>query len=71
MNAIGLVIDADQIENKRDCTVNEYNAFLCEMGNRSCLCWTLSPELSCVIEYSAGAISEESIFRMAESVSVS
>ena len=71
MNAISLVIDADQIENRRECKVNEYDAFLCELGGRSYLCWTLSPELSCVIEYSAGAISEESLFRMAESVPVS
>ena len=71
MNAIGLVIDADQIENKRECKVNEYDACLCALGDRSYLCWTLSPELSCVIEYSAEAISEESIFRMAESVPVS
>ena len=68
MNAIGMVIDADQIETRRKCMVNEYNAFLCELGDRSYLCWTPSPELSCVIEYSAEAISEESIFRMAESV---
>ena len=71
MNAIGLVIDADQIENKRECKVNEYDACLCALGDRSYLCWTLSPELSCVIEYSAEAISEENIFRMAESVPVS
>ena len=71
MNAIGMVIDADQIETRRKCMVNEYNAFLCELGDRSYLCWTPSPELSCVIEYSAEAISEESIFRMAESVPVS
>ena len=70
MNAIGMVIDADQIETRRKCMVNEYNAFLCELGDRSYLCWTPSPELSCVIEYSAEAISEESIFRMAESVPV-
>ena len=71
MNAIGMVIDADQIETRRKCMVNEYNAFLCELGDRSYLCWTLSPVLSCVIEYSAETISEESIFRMAESVPVS
>ena len=70
MNAIGMVVDMTRIENKRECTVNEYDAFLCELGGRSYLCWTLSPELSCVIEYSAGAISEESLFRMAESVPV-
>lgn len=71
INAIGMVIDPELVGNKRECRVNEYDAFLCELGDRSYLCWTLSPELSCVIEYSAEAISEESIFRMAESVPVS
>ena len=71
MNAIGMVVDMTQIENKRERKVNEYDAFLCELGDRFYLCWTLSPELSCVIKYSAEAISEESIFRMAESVPVS
>ena len=71
MNAIGMVIDLDLIENKRECKVNEYSGFLCELGDRSYLCWTLSPEISCVIEYSPETISEESVFRMAESVPVS
>ena len=68
MDAIGLVIDISQIENKRECTVNEYDAFRCELGDRTYLCWTLSPETSCVIEYDADVISEENILRMAESV---
>ena len=68
MDAIGLVIDVSQIENKRDCMVNEYDAFLCVQGDRSYLCWTLSPKISCVIEYSQGTVEEASIFRMAESV---
>lgn len=71
MNAIGIVIDPELIENKQECRVNEYDAFLCELGDRSYLCWTLSPELSCVIEYSKGVVEEGSIFRMAESVPVS
>ena len=70
MNAIGMVIDPELIENKQDCKVNEQAAFLCELGDRSYLCWTLSPEISCVIEYSKGVIDEASIFRMAESVPV-
>ena len=69
MEAIGLVIDMSQIENRRECTVNEYDAFLCEIGEGTYLCWTLSSEISCVIEYDADVISEESILRMAESVS--
>ena len=71
MNAIGIVIDPELIENKRECIVNEYDAFLCELGDRSYLCWTLSPEISCVIEYSKGTVEESSIFRMAESVPMS
>ena len=31
MNAIGIVIDLELIENKRECRVNEYDAFLCEL----------------------------------------
>ena len=71
MNAIGMVVDMTQIENKRECKVNEYDAFLCVQRDRSDLSWTLSPETSCVIEYSRGTVDETSIFRMAESVPVS
>ena len=68
MNAIGMVIDLNQIENRRECTVNEYDAFLCEIGDRSYLCWTLTPETTCVIEYSVNTVNEAAILRMAESV---
>ena len=67
-DAIGMVIDFTQIQNRRDCKVNAYEAFQCEMGERSYLCWTISPEISCVIEYSADVNVEADIFRMAESV---
>lgn len=67
-DAIGLVIDFAQIQNRRDCKVNAYDAFRCDMGERSYLCWTISPEISCVIEYGADSIAEADISRMAESV---
>ena len=69
-DAIGMVIDFAQIQNRQDCKVNQYDAFQCEMGERSYLCWTISPEISCVIEYSADVNDEADIFRMAESVKV-
>ena len=69
-DAIGMVIDFAQIRNRRDCKVYEYDAFQCEMGERSYLCWTISPEISCVIEYSADVNDEADILRMAESVKV-
>ena len=68
-DAIGMVIDFAQIQNRQDCKINEYDAFRCEMGERSYLCWTISPEISCVIEYSADVNDEADILRMAESVS--
>lgn len=67
-DAIGMVIDFAQIQNRRECKVNAYDAFQCEMGEQSYLCWTISPEISCVIEYSADTVLETDIFRMAESV---
>ena len=67
-DAIGMVIDFTQIKNRRECKVNAYDAFQCEMGDSSYLCWTISPEISCVIEYSADTVAETDIFRMAESV---
>ena len=69
-DAIGMVIDFAQIQNRRECKVNGHDAFQCEMGERSYLCWTISPEISCVIEYSADVNDEADIFRMAESVQV-
>ena len=69
MDAIGMVIDVGLIDNKSECTVNEYDAFRCELNDRTYLCWTLSPKISCVIEYSADITEESDIFRMAERVS--
>lgn len=67
-DAIGMVIDFAQIKNRRECKVNEYDAFQCEIGERSYLCWTISPEISCVIEYSTDVNNEADIFQMAKSV---
>ena len=71
INAISMVVDMTQIENKRECKVNRYDAYLCELGDRSYLYWTLSSELSCVIEYSKESVDEADILLMAASVPVS
>lgn len=68
MNAIGLVVDISQIENKRECTVNEYDAFQCEVSDRTYLCWTLSPEISCVIEFDMDVTDGNDILHMAQSI---
>ena len=67
-DVISMVIDFAQIQNRQDCKVNEHDAFQCEIDDRSYLCWTISPEISCVIEYSADKSDEADIFRLAASV---
>ncbi|MBP3700594.1 MAG: hypothetical protein J6I64_01765 [Lachnospiraceae bacterium] len=66
--ALEVVIDFDQASGHRDCKVGDWPAVLCEKDGRTYLCWTISPEYSCVIKYDAEAVAEEDIFRMAESV---
>lgn len=68
MSAFELMIDYPAIENRRSCEVNGLEAFQCKIGERAYLCWTISPTMSCVIEYAAGSISDEDIFQMAEIV---
>ena len=66
--ALEMVIDLDQASDRRDCSVGDWPAVLCVKDGRTDLCWTISPEYSCVIEYDAEAVTEKEIFHMAESV---
>lgn len=67
-SVIGQVIDLTSIEDRQECLVNSWSAIQCELDGRAYLCWTISPEVSCIIEYTPGSIAEEDIFRIAESV---
>ena len=66
--AIAAVIAPDEAESYRECTVSGLPAAICQKGGRAYLCWTIIPELSCVIEYDPTVESEEDMLRMAESV---
>ena len=66
--AIASVIDPAEAENCRECTVSGLPAAIYQKDGRAYLCWTIIPELSCVIEYDPAVESEEDMLRMAESV---
>ena len=66
--ALDQVVDIDALNNSRDCDVNGKEAVIGELDGLTYLCWTISPKYSCVIEYTAGTVAEDDIFRMAESV---
>ena len=67
-DAISAVISPDEVESCRDCTVSGLPAAIYQKDSRAYLCWTIIPELSCVIEYDPTVESEEDMLRMAESV---
>lgn len=66
--AISAVINPEEAESSRDCTVSDLPAAIYQKDGRAYLCWTIMPELSCVIEYDPAIESEANMFRMAESV---
>ena len=66
--AIAAIIAPDEAESYRECTVSGLPAAIYQKDGRAYLCWTIIPELSCVIEYDPAVESEEDMLRMAESV---
>ena len=67
-DAIAAVISPDETESSRECTVSGLPAAIYQKDGRAYLCWTIIPELSCVIEYDPAVESEEDMLHMAESV---
>ena len=68
LQSIRGVIDPDTAENCRNTKVLDYDAIIYTLEGREYLCWSLSPEDSCVLEYTPGTISEDDLWMMAESV---
>ena len=68
IEAISAVIKPEEAESSRECTVTDLPAAIYQKDGRAYLCWTIMPELSCVIEYNPAIESEANMFRMAESV---
>ena len=68
IEAINGVIDPEDAESSRECDVGGKAAAIYEKNRRSYLCWTDTPEYSFILEYTPGVVTEEDIFRMAESV---
>ena len=55
----------DEYEN---CTVGEMVGAWFSKDDRAFLCWTITSEVSCVIEYNPDSVTRADIFKMAESV---
>ena len=67
-DAISSVINPIFAESSRTLTIQDKDAIIYTYDGKEYLCWTISPEDSCVIEYEVGVLPEEEIIKMAESV---
>ena len=67
-DAISTVINPILAENSRELEIQDKEAVIYTYDGREYLCWTISPEDSCVIEYEPGKFDENEIIKMAESV---
>lgn len=68
IDAISAIIPPDKAESNRECTVSKLPAAIYQKDGRAYLCWTIIPELSCVLEYDPAVQSEDDMLRMAESI---
>ena len=68
LDAIKGVVDPALAESSREAKVLDYDAVIYALDGREYLCWSVSPEDSCVLEYTPGTISEDDLLMMAESV---
>lgn len=66
--AIGHVIDLASLENINKFTINYQEAIEGTLKDHTYLCWTISPEISCVIEYNSADVSRDDILKMAASI---
>ena len=67
-DAISTVINPILAEASRALEIQDKDAIIYTYNGREYLCWTVSPEDSCVIEYEPGKFDEDEIIKMAESV---
>lgn len=68
--ALRQVVDVETLKNPRDCKVGGLDAVMGEVNEKMFLCWTISPEYSCVMAYDPETVMESDIFQIAESVKV-
>ena len=57
-SAIECVVSESSAEVIRECKVGDYPAVIYETSGYNYLCWSISDEVSCVLEYDEGSVSE-------------
>ncbi len=67
VDALRVLINPDSANSCKKMKIKNWDAALYEFDEQSYLCWTDTPEISYVLEYSPEAVPDEEIIKMAES----
>ena len=67
VNALRLLFEPELARSCEEMKINEWCAALYRFDKLSYLCWTCSPETSCVLEYDPDVVADADIIKMAES----
>ncbi len=67
VDALRVLINPDSANSCKKMKIKNWDAALYEFDEHSYLCWTDTPEISYVLEYSPEAVPDEEIVKMAES----
>ncbi len=67
VNALCVLFDPELARSCEEMKINEWSAALYRFDELSYLCWTCTPETSCVLEYDPDVVADEEIIKMAES----
>lgn len=67
VDALRVLINPDSANSCKKMKIKNWDAALYEFDEQSYLCWTDTPEISYVLEYSPEAVTDEEIIKMAES----
>lgn len=65
--AVGVLFDVASVDSSEEMKINEWDARLYRIDGKSYLCFTVSPEMTYVLEYNAEEVADEEIIKMAES----
>lgn len=66
-DAFGTVFDPDKAEIAEEMMIQDWYGCLYKLPEKSYLCWTVSPEVSYIMEYNPAAVADNVVIKMAES----
>lgn len=69
-DALGILFTVSSMDSCDDMMIQDWPGALYKKDDKAYLCWTYSPEFTCVLEYNPSKITDSEIIKMAESAKI-